>query len=221
MPDTPKLAHPRHWLSWFGMGVLRLIGWLPFPLIYALSAALGELFYRIVPARAHVTQVNLELCFPHLSQQERTRMARRHFRLLVCSLLSIGTIWWSRKSRLRRLVRVKGIEHLEAAQQEGQGIILLAPHFVAMDAGGMRMSMDRKMSSMYQTNPNPVFDHFILQARKRFEGELFDRKAPLTRLIRSIRSGAPFYYLPDQNAGAQHGIFVPFFGTHASTFPML
>lgn len=221
MSDTPRLAHPRYWFSWFGMGVLRLIGWLPFPAIYAISAVLGELFYRIVPARAHVTQVNLKLCFPQLSEQERTRMARRHFRLLVCSLLSIGTIWWSRRSRLRRVVRVRGIEHLEAAQQEGQGIILLAPHFVAMDAGGMRLSMDRKMSSMYQTNPNPVFDHFILQARKRFEGELFDRKAPLTRLIRSIRSGAPFYYLPDQNAGAQHGMFVPFFGTLASTFPML
>lgn len=221
MADAPGLAHPRYWPSWAGIGLLHLFGWLPFPVIYALSAVVGELLYRIVPARAHVTQVNLKLCLPQLSDAERTRMGRRHFRLLVCSLFSIGTIWWSRPSRLRRVVRVRGIEHLEAAQHQGQGIILLAPHFVAMDAGGMRLSMDRKMSSMYQTHPNPVFDHFILQARKRFDGKLFDRKAPLTRLIRSIRSGAPFYYLPDQNAGAKHGMFVPFFGTEASTFPML
>ena len=83
MSDTPRLAHPRYWFSWFGMGVLRLIGWLPFPAIYAISAVLGELFYRIVPARAHVTQVNLKLCFPQLSEQERTRMARRHFQRLL------------------------------------------------------------------------------------------------------------------------------------------
>ncbi len=221
MPDTPNLKHPRHWISWFGMAVLRLIGSLPFPVIYAISAILGEIFYRIVPSRAHVTLVNLKLCFPDMPQSERKQMARRHFRLLVCSLLSIGSFWWSRPSRLRRLVTTKGIEHLQNAQQEGHNVIILAPHFVTLDAGGLRMSIDRKMSTMYQIHPNPVFDRFILQARCRFDGMLIDRKAPLTRLIRSIRSGVPFYYLPDQNAGAGHGIFVPFFGIQASTFPAL
>jgi KDO2-lipid IV(A) lauroyltransferase len=203
------------------MGVLRVIGWLPFPLIYAISALLGEILYRVVPSRAYITRVNLKLCFPEMPEKERTRMARRHFRLLVCSLLSIGTFWWSSKSRLRRLIKVKGIEHLELAEKEKRGIIILAPHFITLDAGGLRMSMDRKMSTMYQINPNPVYDHVIIQARSRFDGTLIDRKAPLTRLIRSIRSGTPFYYLPDQNAGAKHGIFVPFFGIQASTFPAL
>ena len=203
------------------MGVLRVIGWLPFPLIYAISAVLGEVLYRVVPSRAHVTRVNLKLCFPEMPEKERKRIARRHFRLLVCSLLSIGTFWWSSKSRLRRLVKVKGIEHLKRAESEGRGIIILAPHFIAIDAGGLRLSMDRQMSTMYQTNPNPLYDRAIYQARRRFNGTLIDRKAPLTRLIRSIRSGAPFYYLPDQNAGAKHGMFVPFFGVQASTFPAL
>ena len=219
--ESVNLAHPRHWLSWFWIGVLRLIGVFPFPIIYGLSAVLGEIFYRLVPARAHITLTNIKICFPELDEKECKRMARCHFRLLVCSLLSIGTIWWSSKSRLQRIVKVKGIEYVEHALKQGHGVILLAPHFIAMDAGGMRLSMDQKMSSMYQTNKNPVFDHCILQARKRFDGKLLDRKAPLTRLIRSIRSGEPFYYLPDQNAGPKHGMFVPFFGTQASTFPLL
>lgn len=212
---------PRYWFSWFWIGILHLLGWLPFPLTYALGAILGELFFLIVPARRHVTLVNLRLCLPDRSAREHRRIARRHFRLLVCSLLSIGTIWWSRESRLRRIVKVKGIEHLDKALADGHGVILLAPHFVAMDAGGMRLSMERKMSSMYQTNPNPVFDRFILRARSRFGGELIDHKAPLTRLIRSIRKGHPFYYLPDQNAGHRYGMFVPFFGVQASTFHTL
>jgi KDO2-lipid IV(A) lauroyltransferase len=221
MSEPVNLAHPRHWLSWFWMGVLRIIGSLPFPVIYGLSSILGEIFYRIVPSRAHITLLNIKLCFPQLDEKERKHMARRHFRLLVCSLLSIGTFWWSSRSRLQRIVKLKGIEHLEHALTQGHGVILLAPHFIALDAGGLRMSMDRKMSTMYQTNKNPVFDHIILQARRRFNGDLIDRKAPLTRLIRSIRSGTPFYYLPDQNAGPKHGLFVPFFGVQASTFPVL
>ena len=87
MPDAFNLAHPRYWLSWFGMGVLRLLGWMPFPVVYAISAVLGEILYRIIPSRAHVTLVNLELCFPQMPEARRKQMARRHFRLMVCSLL--------------------------------------------------------------------------------------------------------------------------------------
>ncbi len=221
MSDNRNLAHPRYWFSWFWMGLLRILGWLPFPVIYALSAVLGELFYVLLPSRAQITLTNLRLCLPELTEAQRKRMARRHFRLLVCSVLSIGSIWWSSKKRLRRLVKIKGSKHLDQAHRNKQGIIILAPHFVGLDAGGMAISMDQPVTSMYQTNKNPVYDKVTFEQRARFGADLFDRKDPLTRLIRKIRSGLPFYYLPDQNAGARHGIFVPFFGIPASTFPSL
>ncbi len=198
-----------------------MIGWLPFPIIYGLSCGLGELLFILVPKRAHITLVNLALCLPELSQAEHKKIARQHFRLLVCSVLSIGILWWGSKSRLRRVIKIKGLKHIELALEEGKGIILLAPHFVTLDAGGIALSMDRALTSMYQTNKNPVFDQLAIRQRSRFNIELFDRKAPLTRLIRKIRAGQPFYYLPDQNAGAKHGIFAPFFGIPASTFASL
>jgi len=221
MSDKVNLAHPRYWFSWFWMALLRILGLLPFAVIYALGAILGELFYILLPSRAHITLTNLRLCLPELSEAQRKRMARRHFRLLVCSVLSIGTIWWSSKARLRRLVKIRGMEHLDKARDNNQGIIILAPHFVGLDAGGLAISMDRPVTSMYQRNKNPVYDKVTFDQRARFGADLFDRKDPLTRLIRKIRSGLPFYYLPDQNAGAKHGIFAPFFGIPASTFPSL
>jgi len=221
MSDTVNLAHPRYWLSWFWIGLLRVLGWLPFPVLYGLSTVIGELLFWLIRSRARITLTNLKLCWPELSDRERLSMARRHFRLLVCSVIAIGTVWWSSKARLRRLVKIKGVEHLDRAMAADGGVILLTPHFVAIDAGGLALCMDRAMSSMYQTNKNPVFDKIVLERRSRFGDILIDRKAPLTRLIRSIRSGEPFYYLPDQNAGAKHGIFVPFFGIPASTFPTL
>ncbi len=203
------------------VGVLRALGWLPFPVIYALSAVLGESLFWLFKSRRHICLTNLRLCFPQMSKQQRLRIGRRHFRLLVCSLLSVGVVWWGSSKRLRRVVKIKGNEHLDQAQQTGQNVILLAPHFVALDAGGIALSLDRALTSMYQTNKNPVFDRLAINQRGRFGIDLFDRKAPLTSLIRQIRSGKPFYYLPDQNAGAKHGIFAPFFGVQASTFPML
>lgn len=216
-----EFLHPRYWLSWFWLALIRLIGLLPYPFLFAISAVLGELLFILVRSRARITLVNLRLCLPELSEQERRRIARRHFRLLLCSGLTIGTMWWASKARLSRLVRIEGIEHLDNAQQQNQGIILLAPHFVALDSSGLALSKDRAVTSMYQIHKNPVFEYVSLKQRTRFGAELFDRKAPLTRLIRNIRTGQPFYYLPDQNAGAKNGIFVPFFGIQASTYSTL
>ncbi len=223
--DINALRHPKHALSWLGVGALRLLGLLPYPVIYALSAVLGQLSYYLHSSRRHVTLTNLRLCFPEWSERKCRRVAQRHFRILLCSVLSIGVVWWGSKSRLKRVIKVRGMEHLDAAieqhKQSGQGIILLAPHFVTLDAGGMILSKDQPVLSMYQRNRNDVFDHVTFVRRTRFNAVIYDRKAPLTSLIRLIRNGRPFYYLPDQNAGASHGIFVPFFGIPASTFPAL
>ena len=36
-------------------------------------------------------------------------------------------------------------------------------------------------------------------------------------VIKAIRKGLPFYYLPDQDFGASDAVFVPFFGVSAAT----
>ncbi len=38
-------------------------------------------------------------------------------------------------------------------------------------------------------------------------------------MIRSLRSNMPVLYIPDQNFGRKHSIFVPFFGIQTATVP--
>jgi len=42
-------------------------------------------------------------------------------------------------------------------------------------------------------------------------------QAGVRAAIASLRSGRPFYYLPDQDYGARDSVFVPFFGVPAAT----
>ena len=76
------------------------------------------------------------------------------------------------------------------------------------------------MASMYQYSKNTLVDEVMRRGRLRFGGLLFERKQPLLRLLKAIRSGHPFIYLPDQDAGRK-GVFVPFFNELASTIPAL
>ena len=43
----------------------------------------------------------------------------------------------------------------------------------------------------------------------------------MKEVIRAIRSGLSFYYLPDMDHGKRNSIFVPFFGVPAATLPMV
>jgi len=76
------------------------------------------------------------------------------------------------------------------------------------------------MITMYQYSKNKLMNEVVKDRRSRFDGALVERKEPMRNLIRLIRKGYPFYYLPDQDAGRK-GVFVPFFHTQAATFSVL
>ena len=197
-----------------------LLHWLPLPLLAAFGRGLGLALYVLVGERRHVTLTNLGLCFPHLPAAEKSALARRHFAAFGRSFIERGLTWWAPPERLRRLVRLEGMEHLSACA--GQPVILVAPHFVGLDMGWTRLSMEIDMASMYSNQKNPLFNHKLRAGRLRFGTcTLVSRQEGLRSLIRAIKLGRPLYYLPDMDYGREESIFVPFFGVSTATIPAL
>jgi KDO2-lipid IV(A) lauroyltransferase len=198
------------------LAVMWLLHWLPLPLLAALGRGLGLVLYALVRERRRITLINLGLCFPQLSAAEKSALARRHFAVLGRSLLELGLWWWASPERIKRLVRLEGEEHLQAHQ--GKPVILLAPHFVALDAGGARLNIDYAMVSIYAKAKNRVFDGALRRGRERFgKLQLVARTDGVTKVLRPLRAGTPFYYLPDMDYGRREAVFVPFFGYPAAT----
>src|ERR1700675_959845 len=98
--------------------VVWLLHFLPLPLLARLGEGLGMLAYVLVRSRRHIARVNLKLCFPELSDAERERLLRRHFRCFARGILESGIAWWGSESRLRRTVLVEGEDHVRALQGE-------------------------------------------------------------------------------------------------------
>ncbi len=195
--------------------LMWLVRLLPMRAIAAIGNALGWALFWLIPERRKVTRINLEKCFPQMPAEERERLARASFRAFCRSFVERSLLWWSSKERLRRLVRVEGAEHLDSLA--GKPVIILAPHFVGLDHGGIRLAMDRNLASMYSHQKDPVFDRLLYEKRLRFGGKLFSRQDGLRKTVRAIRSGVPYYYLPDMDLGRSSAVFVPFFGVPAAT----
>ena len=198
------------------LALMWLLHWLPLPLLVWVGRGLGLLLYAVVGERRRVTLTNLGLCFPQLSAGQKSALARRHFMAFGRSIVELGLWWWASPERIKRLVRLEGEEHLQAHQ--GKPVILLAPHFVALDAGGARLNIDYAMVSIYARAKNRVFDGALRRGRERFgKLQLVSRTDGVTKVLRPLRAGTPFYYLPDMDYGRHDAVFVPFFGYPAAT----
>jgi KDO2-lipid IV(A) lauroyltransferase len=201
----------------FWLLVLRGFGVLPLPVTRACGAALGLIAYVVARQRRRVARINLRACFPKLSDRERRRLARAHFRAFGQALLDRGLIWWASRERIERHIRWVDLHHFEDAVAAGP-VIVLAPHFVGLDAGGIRFSMLMHAISMYSHQKNRVLDAALLAARSRFNKPiLLSRQDGMRPAVRAMRRGLSFYYLPDMDFGARDAAFVPFFGVSAAT----
>jgi KDO2-lipid IV(A) lauroyltransferase len=206
-------------LTRLAVGLLWLLHFLPLALLAPIGEAVGFAGYALVARRRRICLRNLELCFPDLPAAEHRALARRHFRWLGRSYLERGLLRWAGERRLRRLVRVEGTEHLTSA---GRAAIVLAPHFLGLDAAGVRLSLDFESITMYSRQTNAVVDRLLLETRGRFGTvTLVPRVEGLRPVIRAMREGRHFYYLPDMDFGPRESIFVPFFGVPAATVPAL
>jgi KDO2-lipid IV(A) lauroyltransferase len=191
-----------------------LVHWLPFRALAAIGNAVGTLLFWLIPERRRVTRINLAKCFPGMSEAERERLARAAFRAFCRSFVDRAVLWWGSAERIKRMVRLEGLEHMDAA---GPKVIVLAPHFAGLDAAGIRLSIDRELSSLYSHQKDPVLDRLLLKSRTRFRPHIVSRQQGLRKVLRWIKSGIPFYYLPDLDFGRKGTIFVPFFGVPAAT----
>lgn len=197
--------------------LMWLLHWLPLPVLAAVGRQFGRLLHALGKERRRVALTNLRLCLPHLSEAERETLARRHFEAFGRSFLERGLLWWASEARIRRLVKVEGNEHLGAVIGQ-QPVILLVPHFVGLDMGWTRLSMDYDMSGIYANQKNLLFNAALYKGRARFgKSVMLSRQEGTRKGLKAMKAGMPFFYLPDMDFGERDTIFVPFFGFPAAT----
>lgn len=210
----------RHAGTWLLALILWLGAWLPFPVSRALGAGFGWLMMVTNRKRREIVRINLALCFPDLTETQRTRIQFRHFIRSGQASIDLGFLIWAPAWRVFRKVQFRGLEHFREHYGR-RNIILLAPHLVGLNFGGSVLSRGHPLFSMIKAQGNPVVDWLLNKARMRFGGEFFLREQGLRPVIRVVRAGRPFYYLPDEDFGPEQSVFVPFFGVPTATLTTL
>ena len=193
---------------------LKLIAWLPLPVVHAIAHPLGWLLYGLQTKQRYYAETNLALCFPELSEAERRNLTRGSLIETVKVLLEYPLLYLGRANRALNLVReVSGESLLKEGLARGKGLILVCPHLGNWEVVGVYTSRHYPMTNMYRPQRHPGMDAMIKQGRERFGAKLVpSNNKGMRDLLRALQQGQVIGTLPDQNPGAGTGVFVPFFG---------
>ncbi len=208
---------PRYWPVWLLVGLMVVAARLPLGLQRRLATGLGRLTWLLRARRRQIAQINIDLCFPHLSAPARRALARDHLSAAAMGLFETATAWWAPDERIGPRIHISGLEHLHAARASGKGIILLTGHSTCLELGARALTAHSPFHGMYRQHKNALFEALMMDCRLKRS-----RRVPIARddvrgVLRALRRGEAVWYAPDQNYGGTDAVFAPFFGVPALT----
>ncbi len=203
---------PRYWVTWLGLGLLRIVCWLPQGTLLHLGNLIGNLAFRAASRRRAIVRRNLRLCFPDMSEEQRDSLARAHFRALGMSLLEMGLGRWASDVRLKQLTTVEGLEYLQPALDQGIGVILLSAHFTTLELSGRILKLHiPPFDAVYRKNRSEFITAVMRTGRERSAASTIEKR-DIKSMVRSLRKGGLVWYAPDQSFNRKGAEVMPFFG---------
>ena len=165
---------------------------------------------------------NLRLAFPDLSASERRRLLRGCFQNLGRLLGVFSQFATANPQTLKGIIDCEGLEHLDAAQRSGRGVILFTGHVGAWELTSFALSLfDHPLSFLVRRIDNPKIETLIDRARTRLGNRTIDKTSAAREMLQTLQGGGTLGILVDLNTLDREAIFVDFFGVPASTTFML
>lgn len=219
MAESFPMAYlrPRYAGTWLLIGLIGLTWMLPRRWALGLGRRLGRQFYKRNAKRREIARINIDFCFPDLDDADRERLVREHFEFYGRNVIDFSLAWWGSPTRVKRWVRFNGVAALDEHLASGRRVILITPHAVGMDLGGILLSGRHPTVSMMKRVPDALLNRMLLRGRERMGAQMVMRDDGLRPLVRGIRDGRQCYFIPDEDFGPEHSVFAPFFGVPTAT----
>ena len=201
--------------------LFRCLAALPLSVLHTLGGGAGRLLYRF--SRTDRKRIRNHLQTAGLPATDA------HIRTIFCETakgaMELPLAFFRPPEQIAALfTETHGWEHIQAALDAGEGLLLITPHLGNYDLAGRYIShrLPFPLTAMYKPPKIKVLDAVMQTGRVRDKG----RTAPtnmqgVKQIIQALRQGEATIVLPD-HVPDEHGdgVWVPFFGRHAYTMTL-
>ncbi len=175
---------------------------------------LSRFVQRVDKKHAQRALSNLELAFPEWPLERRIEVADgmyRHFGRVFADFMQTP----SRAPEKVLASEVVGLEHLEAAEAKGNGILAITGHFGSWERLGHWMTLSgRKLTVIARDANQGAVNDRVLRLREAAGMAVLSRGSAIRGALQRLRAGEMVGILADQNAYEE---LVPFFGKPCGT----
>lgn len=198
--------------------LLKTFELLPLRLAVRLGGWLAGLVYYVPGKLRRVGERNLQLAFPELSDDERRALLKKCFTSLGRLFGAFSHFSSKNQAELKAILRCEGLEHLEAAEQRGRGVIMFTGHVGAWEFSAFGLSLwGHPLSFLVRRIDNPKIEALVEHRRGLFGNRTIDKRFAAREMLQLLRSGRALGILVDLNTLDREGLFVDFFDVPAST----
>ncbi|PHR64855.1 MAG: lipid A biosynthesis acyltransferase [Alcanivorax sp.] len=205
--------------------VVRLLAWLPLPLVTGFGAAVATLV-TLVPLRYasayRVVLINLLATHPQMSYAEAKKIGRQSLRELGRTLTEFSHVWHRPvEETLSRVTHIHGEQAFLDACASERPVLMLSLHQGSWEISnlyvGDKGSRDKTLI-MYQPHPATLMDAMVKAARERTGSVLIPTNSQgVKKALAAMKAGGTLGILSDHNPGNRSNPSVPFFGYDVPT----
>ena len=207
---------PKHWFTWFGMGMAYSLSFLPWSVQRTLGKKLGNLHQIFSSNRRNICDVNLHICFPNMTSEERKALAKAHFESMGIGVFEMFATWFHDRSKTISKVTFNNQDVIEHALAKGKGCIIIGAHFSSIDLCGTHMARYIDVHPIYKLQRNPVMNWVMERQRQAIFSKTIERQN-VREVIKSLKQNKAVWYAVDQDYGRQSSVFAPFYGRECAT----
>ncbi|OXE32981.1 lauroyl-Kdo(2)-lipid IV(A) myristoyltransferase, partial [Vibrio parahaemolyticus] len=211
---------PKYWGTWLGVILFLPLALMPLSAQKWLAKTIAKKLSKSHKGPAHRARVNFELCFPGKTFQEREALIEKTLYTAAMFFFRFGLLSLRSPQWLQSRCQIRGLDVLRQHIDNNENVILMVPHSWAIDVPAILLaSMGMPVSAMAKKQKNDVADWLMHKQRVQYGGRVYERSGGIKPFLKSIRDGYIGYYLPDQDHGPEHSVFVDFFATRKATLP--
>jgi KDO2-lipid IV(A) lauroyltransferase len=188
----------------------------PRPLADWLGHVYACLLDIAVPRLRRIALRNLSFALPELSVARHREIADGVFRSIGRLLVAFARFPAISAGNIDHWIRYEGFEHFTAARERGRGVLFATAHLGNWELSAFAHALlAQPMQVVVRPLDNRLIDRFVEQRRSSSGNTLIGKREFARPILKALRENQAVGILVDQNASADTGVFVPFFGVPA------
>jgi len=196
---------------------------LPLRVLHRLGALLGRLTYALSASYAARMRENLQQAGFVLGDEAGRRLLSATIAEGGKAITELPWVWGRPYQEvLSSVLECQGVQHVEAAEASGRGIIYLTPHLGCFEMCALYLAQRAPITSLYRPPKLRWLETVMRSGRERGQAKLAKADMSGVRLLfKALKRGEAIGMLPDQAPSGGEGEWADFFGRPAYTMTLV